>query len=156
MSHTAKYIKKERKGEHPDKQPQVRELFDLISHKISLSILRIVSNQGEMTSPKEIMAKVKISRKNFYSVISKLENVGLLRVGEDNTIQPTLLGRIVLNEITTLNTATNVYMKLRTIDAVELSGVQTKEEMDKLIDSLIEDDTIKSILKKMTVGKTKI
>ena len=47
-------------------------------------------------------------------------------------------------------------MKLRTIDAVELSGVQMKEEMDKLIDSLIEDDTIKSILKKMAVGKTKI
>ena len=85
-----------------------------------------------------------------------MKNVGLLRVGEDTTIQPTLLGSLVLNEITTLNTATNVYMKLRTIDAVELSGVQTKEEMDKLIDSLIEDDTIKSILKKMTVGKTKI
>ena len=77
-------------------------------------------------------------------------------MGEDTTIQPILLGSLILNEITTLNTATNVYMKLRTIDAVELSGVQTKEEMDKLIDSLIEDDTIKSILKKMTVGKTKI
>ena len=85
-----------------------------------------------------------------------MKNVGLLRVGEDTTIQPILLGSPILNEITTLNTATNVYMKLRTIDAVELSGVQTKEEMDKLIDSLIEDDTIKSILKKMTVGKTKI
>ena len=47
-------------------------------------------------------------------------------------------------------------MKLRTIDTVELSGSQSKEEMDKLIDSLIEDDTIKSILKKMKVGKTKI
>ena len=70
-------------------------------------------------------------------------------MGEDTTIQPILLGSFILNEITTLNTATNVYMKLRTIDAVELSGVQTKEEMDKLIDSLIEDDTIKSILKKM-------
>lgn len=85
-----------------------------------------------------------------------MKNVGLLRVGEDTTIQPILLGSPILNEITTLNTGTNVYMKLRTIDAVELSGVQTKEEMDKLIDSLIEDDTIKSILKKMTVGKTKI
>ena len=109
-----------------------------------------------MTSPKEIMAKVKISRKNFHRVISKLENIGLLRLGEDNTIQPTLLGRIILNEISTLYTATNVYMKPRTIDAVELSGVQTKADMDNLIDSLIEDDTIKSILKKMTVGKTKI
>ena len=77
-------------------------------------------------------------------------------MGEDNTIQPTLLGRMVLNVVATLNTATNVYMKLRTIDAVELYGVQTRQEMDKLIDSLIEDDTIKSILKKMTVGKTKI
>ena len=45
--------------------PLVRELFDLISDKISLSIPRLVSNQGEMTSPKEIMAKVKISRKIF-------------------------------------------------------------------------------------------
>ena len=47
-------------------------------------------------------------------------------------------------------------MKLRTKDTVELSGSQSKEEMDKLIDSLIEDDTIKSILKKMTAGRTKI
>ena len=43
-----------------------------------------------------------------------------------------------------------------TIDTVELSGSQSKEEMDKLIDSLIEDDSIKSILKKMTAGRTKI
>ena len=70
--------------------------------------------------------------------------------------QPTILGNVVFNVITTLDIATNVYMKLRTIDAVELSGAQTKEEMDKLIDSLIEDDSIKSILKKMTAGRTKI
>lgn len=113
VSRTPKYTKKERKGEHPDKQPQVRELFDIISDKISISILRLVSGQGEMTSPKEITAKVKISRKNFYSVISKLENVGLLRVGEGNTIQPTLLGSVVFDVITTLDTATNVYMNNR-------------------------------------------
>jgi len=61
-----------------------------------------------------------------------------------------VLGSVVFNVITTLDNASNVYMKLRAIDAVELSGVQTKEELDKLIDSLIEDETIKSILKKMT------
>jgi hypothetical protein len=77
-------------------------------------------------------------------------------MGEGNTIQPSLLGNVVFNVITTLDIATNVYMKLRTVDAVELSGAQTKEEMDKLVDSLIEDDTIKSILKKMTTGRTKI
>ena len=77
-------------------------------------------------------------------------------MGEGNTKQPTLLGNVVFNVITTLDVATNVYMKLRTIDAVELSGAQTNEEMDKLVDSLIEDDTIKSILKKMTTGRTKI
>ena len=65
MLRTSKYTKKERKGEHPDKQPLVRELFDLASDKISLSIPRLVSNQVEMTSPEEIMAKVKISRKIF-------------------------------------------------------------------------------------------
>ena len=43
-------------------------------------------------------------------------------MGEGNTIQPTLLGNVVFNVITTLDIATNVYMKLRTIDAVELSG----------------------------------
>lgn len=98
---------------------------------------------------------MKIARKTFYSIISKLEIVGLLRMGEGNTMQPTLLGNVAFNVITTLDVATNVYMKLRTIDAVELSGAQTNEEMDKLVDSLIEDDTIKSILK-MTTGKTKI
>src|SRR6478672_11263406 len=79
----------ERKGEHSDKQPQVRELFDMISDKISISVLRLVCGQGETTSSKEIMSKVKISRKIFYSVISELENIGLLRVGEGNTTQPT-------------------------------------------------------------------
>ena len=70
--------------------------------------------------------------------------------------QPTILGNVVFNVITTSTLRANVYMKLRTIDTVELSGSQSKEEMDKLIDSLIEDDTIKSILKKMTAGRTKI
>lgn len=72
------------------------------------------------------MAKVKISRNKFYSEISKLENVGLLRVGEGNTTQPTVLTSVVFNVITILDAATNVYMKLRTIDAVELSGVQKR------------------------------
>ncbi len=93
---------------------------------------------------------MKISRKKYYSRISKLKSVGILKVNKGNTIQPSVLGSVVFNVITTLDNATNVYMKLRAIDAVELSGVQTKEELDKLIDSLIEDETIKSILKKMT------
>jgi DNA-binding HxlR family transcriptional regulator len=143
--------KKDRKREHADHQPQVKELFDVISDNISISILRLVSGQGEQPSPKEIMEKMKISRKKYYSRISKLRSVGLLKVNKDNNIQPSVLGRVVFNVITTLDNATNVYMKLRTIDAVELSGVQTKEELDKLIDSLIEDENIKSILKKMTI-----
>ena len=53
-----------------------------------------------MTSPKEIIAKVKIARKKFYSIISKLENVGLLRMGEAK-LQPTILGNVVFNVITT-------------------------------------------------------
>jgi hypothetical protein len=85
VTRTPKYAKKERKGEHPDKQPHVSELFDIISDKTSISILRLVSGQGELTSPKEIIAKMKIARKTFYSIISKLENVGLLRMGEGNT-----------------------------------------------------------------------
>lgn len=142
--------KKDRKREHPDKQPQVKELFDVISDNISISILRLVSGQGEQPSPKEIMEKMKISRKKYYSRISKLKSVGLLKVNKGNTIQPSVLGSVVFNVITTLDNASNVYMKLRAIDAVELSRVQTKKELDKLIDSLIEDETIKSILKKMT------
>jgi hypothetical protein len=157
VTRTPKYAKKERKGEHPDKQPHVSELFDIISDKISISILRLVSGQGEMTSPQGDYSENENSeKKNFYSIISKLEIFGLLRMGEGNTKQPTLLGNVVFNVITTLDIATNVYMKLRTIYEVELSGAQTKEEMDKLVDSLIEDDTIKSILKKMTTGRTKI
>ena len=58
-------LKRKERANILTKQPLVRELFDLISDKISLSIPRLVSNQGEMTSPKEIMAKVKISRKIF-------------------------------------------------------------------------------------------
>jgi len=72
-----------------------------------------------MTSPKEIIAKMKTPRKNFYNVISKLENVGFLRMGVGNTIQPTLLGNVVFNVIATLDIATNVYTKIKTIDAVE-------------------------------------
>ena len=51
-------------------------VFDIISDKISIAILRLAYGQGETISPKEIMAKVKIS--SFF----KLENVGLFRVGE--------------------------------------------------------------------------
>ena len=73
MSHTPKYTKKKRKGEHPDKQPLVREYFDLISDKISFSIPRLVSNQGEMTSPQGDYGESENIKKNFYSIISKLE-----------------------------------------------------------------------------------
>ena len=93
MTRTPKYAKKERKREHPDKKPHVSELFDIISDKTSISILRLVSGQGELTSPKEIIAKMNLARKNFYSINSKLENVGLLQNGGKVTlIQPTLLG----------------------------------------------------------------
>ncbi len=91
---------------------------------------------------------MKISRKQYYSRISKLKMVGLLKVDGRSGIQPSILRSLIFKVITTLDTAMNVIMKLRTIDAMKLSGVQTKEEIDKLIDSMIEDVDIKSILKK--------
>ena len=96
LSLTPTCAKKDRKREYPDKQPQVKELFDVISDNISISILKLVSGQGVQPSPKEIMEKMKISRKKYYSRISKIKSVGLLKVNKGNTIQPSVLGSVLM------------------------------------------------------------
>ena len=47
-----------------------------------------------------------------------------------------------------VNNAIQIYSKLKAIDAVSLSKQVAKEEMEQLIDSLVQDEQIKDILKK--------
>ena len=47
-----------------------------------------------------------------------------------------------------LQNAIQIYSKLKAIDAVSLSKQAAKEEIELLIDSLVQDEQIKDILKK--------
>lgn len=108
-----------------------------------------MSKQEGNYSSNNIIKMLKISKKQYHNRILKLSTSGLLKVDRYGSACPSVLCSVLLNAVTTIETALNMYSKLRTIDAMELSDADMKQ-IDSIIESMIEDNKIKLILKKLT------
>jgi hypothetical protein len=79
--------------------------------------------------------------------MSRLMKVGLIkRKNGKHTL--TAFGKIIYDTQITIENAINSYWKLKAIDSLEVSDDLPLEERKKLIDSLIENITIREILAK--------
>ena len=93
--------------------------------------------------------KMGLTLKQFYSRMAKLTKADLIR-RKNGKYSLTLLGKIVYEAHMTIGKGLNYYWKLQALDSIQTSSSAglPKEEIFKLVDTLIDDYQIKDILMK--------
>jgi predicted transcriptional regulator len=101
----------------------------------------------ETIDSKNLKNRTKLTRKQYYSRLSRMTRVGLVRRKNGKYILTTL-GKIVYESKVTIENALNNYWKLKAIDSLETSNEVPREEQQKLIETLLDNEQIRGILEK--------
>jgi hypothetical protein len=121
----------------------VADVFESLSDNISLGLFTAIAH--ESINGVVLRNKVKITRKQFYSRLSKMVDAGLIK-RSDGKLIPTAFGRIVYHVQRTIEEASTDLWKLRAIDSLEISDNLPIEEHRKILESLIDNKQIREIL----------
>lgn len=111
----------------------------------SLELFKTIA-QGTIDS-ENLKSKTKLTRKQYYSRLSRMTKSGLVRKKSGRYLL-TAFGKIVHDAQTTVDNALISYWKLKAIDSLEMSNELPKEEQQKLIDALLDNQELKGILVK--------
>jgi predicted transcriptional regulator len=111
----------------------------------SLELFKTIA-QGTIDS-ESLKTRTKLTRKQYYSRLSRITKAGLVRKKSGKYLL-TAFGKIVFDAQTTVENALTSYWKLRAIDSLEMSNELPKEEQQKLIETLLDNQEIRGILVK--------
>jgi predicted transcriptional regulator len=111
----------------------------------SMDIFKTIA-QGTIDS-ETLKSKTKLTRKQYYSRLSRMTKAGLVRKKSGKYLL-TAFGKVVFDAESTVEDALQSYWKLRAIDSLEMSNELPKEEQQKLIDALLDNQELKGILVK--------
>src|ERR671923_530645 len=111
----------------------------------SLELFRTVAL--ETIDSKNLKNRTRLTRKQYYSRLSRMTRTGLVRKKNGKYILTTF-GKIVYESQTTVENALSNYWKLKAIDSLETSSELPEEEQKKLIETLLDNQEIKEILVK--------
>ena len=111
----------------------------------SLELFRTVAL--ETIDSKNLKNRTRLTRKQYYSRLSRMTRTGLVRKKNGKYILTTF-GKIVYESQTTVENALSNYWKLKAIDSLETSSELPEEEQKKLIETLLDNQEIKHILVK--------
>jgi hypothetical protein len=122
---------------------RVEGVYGSLSDNISVGLFTMIAH--ERISSITLRNNVKITRKQYYSRLSKLINAGLIKRSNGRLIL-TAFGKLVYQVQKTIEDASANQWKLRAIDSIELSDDLPTEERRKLMESLIDNKQIRDIL----------
>jgi predicted transcriptional regulator len=119
-------------------------LLHIISDEMTSNLFKnIATTRLEGDIP---ITSLKLTRKQYYSRISLLARAGLVK-REKGKYLLTAFGKVIYNALTNLDrkleNALNNYWKLKAIDAIQMLS---REETNKVICSLIDDQEIRTVL----------
>jgi predicted transcriptional regulator len=133
------------------------------SHTSAATVLRTIADDKsielfttvalETIDSKNLKSRTKLTRKQYYSRLSRMTSAGLVRRKNGKYILTTF-GRIVYDSKVTIENALNNYWKLKAIDSLETSNEVPKEEQQKLIETLLDNEKIKAILERGMSAET--
>jgi predicted transcriptional regulator len=109
----------------------------------SLELFKTIA-QGTIDS-ENLKSKTKLTRKQYYSRLSRMTKAGLVRKKSGKYLL-SAFGKIVHDAQNTVDNALISYWKLKAIDSLEMSNELPKEEQQKLIDALLDNQELKGIL----------
>jgi len=125
----------------------VTDILKAISDDKSLLLFNTIAITNGET---EIQVReLGLTLKQYYSRMAKLTKADLVR-RKNGKYFLTLMGRIVYDSQMIIGKALNYYWKLHALDSIQSSSSAAvpREELTKLIDTLIENHEIKDILMK--------
>jgi predicted transcriptional regulator len=133
------------------KIPSLDYILKKISDHDTLTLFNTIALSNE-DRDSEHLKGMNMTAKKYYLRISRLMDSGLIK-RHKGKYSLTLLGKIVHDTHMTINQALNYYWKLKAIESIHPStsgteGRLAKEELLKLIDTLIDNHQIKDILVK--------
>ena len=127
------------------------------SQSTTASVLRTIADEKslelfttvalERIDSRNLKSKIKLTRKQYYSRLSRMTRVGLVR-RKNGKYTLTTFGKIVYESTVTIENALGNYWKLKAIDSLETSNEVPKEEQQKLIETLLDNQEIRGILVK--------
>jgi hypothetical protein len=125
--------------------PSITDVLKKISDEKTLTLFNsiVLSNDNKYIPLK----KMNLTTRQYYSRISGLLNAGLIKRHKGKYFI-TLLGKVVYDLHMTIGKALTYYWKLKAIESVEMSSDVrlTEEELTQLINTLIDNHSIKDIL----------
>ena len=121
----------------------VAQVFESLSDNVSLELFTTIAH--ESINSVLLRNKIKVTRKQYYSRLSKMMKAGLIKRSSGKLVL-TAFGKIVNEVQTTVQNASRNQWKLRAIDSIELSDELPKEERKKLLESLIDNRQLREIL----------
>ena len=127
------------------KSQSTASVLKSIADDKSIELFKIVAL--EKVDSRNLKGKIKLTRKQYYSRLSRMTRAGLLR-RKDGKYILTTFGRIVYESTLTVENALTNYWKLKAIDSLETSSEVPKEEQQKLIETLLDNEEIRGILVK--------
>jgi hypothetical protein len=123
----------------------VAEIFESLSDEQSVKLFNTIAS--ERVNSVEMRTKVPLTRKQYYSRLSRMIRVGLIK-RRSGKLFLTAFGKIVYEAQKLIEAANNAQWKFKVLDSVDVSEELPKEEREKLLDNLIENSHIKEILAK--------
>ena len=121
----------------------VSKIFESLSDEQSVTLFTTIATRG--ISSVELRNKVSLTRKQYYSRLSRMVKVGLIR-RRSGKLVVTAFGKIVYKSQRIVEDANNNQWKLKVLDSIDLSEEIPREERKKLLDNLIDNRHLKEIL----------
>ena len=120
-------------------------MFKRLSDYKTERVFKTISTNDDLTS-ETLMAKLGLSKRQYYDRISKLVEVGLIR-RHKGKYKISSFGKVVLNLQKVAERTSQIHWKLEAIDNIKMSDKSIIAEIDylKIIDILLDDIEIKDI-----------
>jgi predicted transcriptional regulator len=124
---------------------ELEQVINALADRKSLSIFKYVAREPSDTST--LRRKLNLSRKQYYTRLSEMVDVGIIRKYHSNYTL-TSFGKMVYDALGVIELGLTNYWKLKALDSLEFAK-STKvphEERERILESLIDNMKIKEIL----------
>jgi Mn-dependent DtxR family transcriptional regulator len=122
----------------------VVEVLGAISDARALAVYKTIAS--EKANSNLLITKMQLTRKQYYSRISRLIKTGLVR-RENGRYTLTSFGKVIYDFQIAIEIALENFWKLKAIDSLQAAdSTLSKEEQTKVLDVLIQNDKIKEVI----------
>ena len=126
-----------------NRSPQISEVLRAISDDKALTLFNTVALSTGKTDM--LLSTMNLTRKQYYSKMERLSKQGLL-VRKGGRYYLTTLGKVLYELQNTLGVALDNYWKLKAIDSLLTPSVLPEFELNKMIDTLLENNDLKKLI----------